>query len=70
MDNRPLAGRVRAPSRPLPTDQWDCVVDSPDFNPFLPRVLWTVDGYKGIMMLDPDLDALRKWGEKWGEGRS
>jgi hypothetical protein len=40
--------RVRVPSRPLPagTEWWDD-------DPFLPRVLWTVEGYQGVILSDP-----------------
>lgn len=75
MDNRPLAGRVRAPSRPLPADAqwWDCVVNSPDCNPFLPRILWTTEGYQGIIMLDPapvnDITAPLEENEHRGDER-
>ena len=48
--------RVRVPSRPLPagTQDWPVVLSSKDADPFLPRILWTVEGYRGAILLDPE----------------
>ena len=51
--------RVRAPARPLPagTLDWSPCPQSPDHNPFLARILWTVEGYRGVIRSDPVLSA-------------
>ena len=47
--------RIWVPSRPLPagTTHWLPVPHHPQNNPFLPRVLWTVEGYQGVHLIDP-----------------
>jgi hypothetical protein len=47
--------RIRVPSRPLPagTQHWPIVLSSKDADPFLPRLLWTEEGFQGVILLDP-----------------
>ncbi len=45
--------RVRVPSRPLPAGTLHWSPSRRDPNPFLPRLLWTVEGFQGVQHYDP-----------------
>ena len=56
----PLWLRGRVPSRPLPAGnrEWPLVLDSPDWNPLLPRVRLVAAGGAALIFYDDPLEAL------------